>query len=226
MSDTYGRLTLPVVVPDACLSILLDYFKAFLNANARAAWQAVCPGKLPVEATFSHHPERDGFNDNKLPALFLYREESRSFDDVAVDWRVAESGLLLLWVFPPAPQDKQRQRVAMTNAVVKLLDVAIERGRDPSYVVPLDTDRTAAEQGSVLLRYAGLLSLQLVKATSRELVIMMDDQSDARRYDAIECALRMEEQFEPDLTQYANNEADVTLVHADGDEFETATLTG
>jgi hypothetical protein len=50
----------------------------------------------------------------------------------------------LLWVFPTGSQAAERIRVPFVHALVKLIDAAVERDRDPCYVKAGDTDPTAA----------------------------------------------------------------------------------
>ena len=51
-------------------------------------------------------------------------------------------------------------RLRAISAVGKLIDTALEVGRDPSWVLDGDPDPTAATEGSVVLRHAGLLSME------------------------------------------------------------------
>ncbi len=46
------------------------------------------------------------------------------------------------------------------GAVAKLIDSAIRRGRDPSFIVDGDTDTSSAVEGSVVIRHAGLMKLE------------------------------------------------------------------
>lgn len=165
--DTYGALSIPVAVPtdpeaeatgDPALDVWAAYFKAYINAHGGVAWAAAFPRKTgtqaapgdqipPVASTFTHQPTDETilpFNERELPALFIYRAAGPGPKWKAIDWRVDESTPTILWVFPTGAQAASRIRVPYCNALVKLIDAAIEAYRDPSYVHASDTDPTAA----------------------------------------------------------------------------------
>lgn len=159
---TYGATTIPVAVPtnplteatgDPALDVWAAYLKAYINAKGSAAWTTVFrrsnnAGQVPpVLATFTHQPTDDTiapFNEKYLPALFVYRAGGAANSWEATDMRVAMDTITLLWVSPTGAQAAERIRVPFVNALVKLVDAAIEAQRDASYVHPGDTDPTAA----------------------------------------------------------------------------------
>lgn len=153
MSDTYGGVTIPVPttplpIGDPALLKIGEFAKAVINASARTAWDALRPRDgtedLPVRFVYTHDPHKYTFNSKTLPALFVYRgadEEELLWQ--ADDWRKAEGRIRLLWIFPPDPSNKHTQRRAFANAVVKVLEAALELGRNPNWVDVGDTDTTA-----------------------------------------------------------------------------------
>jgi hypothetical protein len=175
MSDRYGTAAIPLVAPDPgeaaadrALNVLCDFFKTFLNVNAVAAWSAVrppkvpgspTPGELPVNQVFTHDPIEGSFNEAALPALFFNRKAGKP-EWMAEDYRVSRDEISMLWVFPTAPQAAQRVRDVITNGIVKLIDVAIERYRDPYWVhdrdkADADAFRLAAATSTSAQTYAG-----------------------------------------------------------------------
>jgi hypothetical protein len=160
MADTYGGLAIPLAAPlagdtvtDRALSIYARYFQAVLNARAPIAWQAVHPtvtGTMtplanPVVRTIlTHDPREVSFDEKELPALYLDRTGGERPEWKAEDYRVAPDTWRLLWVFPAAVQAAQRLRNSITNGIVKAIDRAVERVRDPAFVDPNDPDPTAA----------------------------------------------------------------------------------
>jgi hypothetical protein len=147
--DKFGGITLPVAIPqnqepvaDNFLRYATQFFQAFINAKVRDAWQRVQPGRLPVQKTFAHDPEQVVFNQEDLPAIFMWREESggggapfmggAAAEWIAEDYLASVDFVRVLWVFPNAEQSIRRIREPIVNALVKALTVAFEVGRDPS----------------------------------------------------------------------------------------------
>ncbi len=167
MSDTFGALPIPLPAPadpttqavgDPALDVWASYFKAVVNANGGAAWAAAFPRRSgtqaspgaqipPVLATFTHQPTDETiapFNENALPALFVYRASGPGPKYEGIDRRVARDVMIVLWVFPTGSQAADRIRAPYVNGLVKILEKAVEDYRDPAWVYPGDTDPTAA----------------------------------------------------------------------------------
>ena len=181
---TYGATTIPVAVPtspkteavgDPSLDVWAAYFKAYINTYGGAAWARVFPFKIPngttqippILMTFTHQPIDETiaeFNENWLPALFVYRSSGGEQKWEWLDGRIARDVITLLWVFPTGVQAADRIRVPYVNALVKLIDAAIEIQRDPCYAHPSDTDPTAAsiaaDPNAIKLQIATSTSLQ------------------------------------------------------------------
>ena len=159
---TYGATTIPIAAPadptisatgDPALDVWAAYLKAYINAYGATAWAKVFPRSLqsgpipPVLMTFTHQPLDETiapFNESYLPALFVYRSSGAEQKWEMLEWRVARDTVTLLWVLPTGTQAADRIRVPFVNALVKLVDAAIEAMQDPSYVHPGDTDSKAA----------------------------------------------------------------------------------
>lgn len=152
MADTFGAVEIPVSASDdprgdPALKKVADFMTAVLNAYAGAAWTGGRPRadanqQLCVRGTFTHDPTERSFNDSKLPALFLWRSSGQAFDHGDGDRR-SDERWTGQWIFPPDTQEKHTPRRPFGNAVVKVIDNLIERGRDPSWFDPGDTDPTA-----------------------------------------------------------------------------------
>jgi hypothetical protein len=153
----WGTTELPLAAPatgdavtDKAASVLLAYFKAFVNAYAPAAWQSVFKSSVatvptrPVVGAFINDPSNSEFNERDLPAIFLWRDNG---DDewIAADWRITTDNWKLLWIFPPAVQGTQQARDPIINGLAKLLSFALKRGRDVSFQVAGDSDTTALD---------------------------------------------------------------------------------
>lgn len=161
MTDTYGALSIPVAVPadaevsatgDPALDVWASYLQAFINTYGAAAWAKVFPRSLtgpipPVLKTFTHRPDDetvDVFNERYLPALFVYRASGAEQKWEWLDGRIARDAITLLWVFPTGTQPAERIRTPYVNALVKLVDAAIEKYLDPCWTYPGDPDPLAA----------------------------------------------------------------------------------
>jgi hypothetical protein len=167
MADTFGAETIPLSLPlageeisDPGVSRLADFFMAVINANATANWETVMPGALPVSTAFTHNPEEVSFNERDLPALWLNRVGEDPLEWLAEDYDIAHVTMRLLWVFPAARQEVQKDRNTFVNGIAHILAHCIELGRHPAYVLPGDPDPTATTQGSVIMRVAGLWELK------------------------------------------------------------------
>ena len=176
MSDTYGKLEIPVAAPadpkaeatgDPALTVWASFFKAYINAKGLAAWAKVYPRANasnpqvpPVLTTWTHRPDDETiahFSERDLPALFIYRASGAEQKWEWQDGRVARDTITMLWVFPTGGQEADRIRVPFVNALVKLIDDGIESYRDPSWVYPGDPDPIAATLAAnpIAVRLAG-----------------------------------------------------------------------
>lgn len=158
MSDQYGATHVPLAAStageDPLLASVLSYFQAIGNAHAIAEWTLVAPGQHttnnPIEVVHDCDPEQGSFNERDLPALFLWRSKTLDRAQLAQDVRVESSTLSLLWVPPPATQDKRSAiRQQFAAKLLKVLDVYLERNRDPAWVASGETDSNAASMGAV-----------------------------------------------------------------------------
>jgi len=164
-----GNVPLPVPLaatkspfPAPELDAIGSYLTAYLRAYVGARWKQVAPGADSniVKAFHTHDPEQYDFNADHLPALYIFGTGSeREPERTAEDWRVHTNGIRVLWILPNVDQFQQAARSRALAFVADTIDHALELGRDPCWVVEDDPDPTALEQGSVLLRHAGLKSL-------------------------------------------------------------------
>lgn len=133
---------------------------------------------------------------------------------------------MAVWVLPPTDQFKQAIRSRGMRVVAKLIDSAIERGRDPSFIVPGDDDPQAQVEGSVIIRFAGLLQLYATRWTPGQIAIRdADDESNKKHvlYPAVMSEIRIAEQFNelptavippglgPTAPLYADPRVDLTI---------------
>lgn len=185
MADTYGKLALPVpvtsgVVPpvqaggDPLVGYTADFLKAVLTAQCLTAWQQVAPTVPVVRTVKLDDPTDQDFNARDLPTLYVFRDEdiaTQTTEWLACDYRYATSKIHVWWVMPNVAQATRAIRYAFLNAIDKAIDQAVERGRDPSWVVTGDTDPQAAASGSMLNRYAGWDVFERKKSRRKKLLI-------------------------------------------------------
>jgi hypothetical protein len=157
VADTYGALQVPVQLPvgsdavsDPALTRLGEYLQIFLNTYAQAAFDKIgLPvgknGRPPVVRTiWSHDPTEYVFSESHLPAMYITRTGGTKPVWRAEDYRISSDQWTIQWIFPPAQQANQRMRDSITNALVKYIDLAIEKVRDPAWAWALDPDPKAA----------------------------------------------------------------------------------
>ncbi len=228
LGSTIGGLAVPLVPPlspkatidDPALDVVIGYITAIFNAYAGDAWRAVAPGEPLLRRTFTHDPEDYDFAETDLPAMYAFRTGSaKPTEDQAEDYRIATDTVRLFWVMPRASTEQQRRRSPFIQALGKLLDLAIDRGRDPAYVRADDPDPTKVAQGTVLLRAAGLHWLRSKSWTKTTLAIKMAAGDASRTYQALDVKLEFEEherQGYDDLSSIPNLALTVAIAQGDG----------
>ena len=238
MPDAFGAVPVPLVPPaqgdavgDPALSAMLAFFKAFLVAdqNVTALWNAsgVAPGAPPVIGTFPFDPmdATHVFNENTLPALFMWRDSSTD-EQAGEDWEVETTQCKLLWVFPVAAQIVQTARAPFVNAMAKAIKVAVNRARTPGYVMPGDTDRLAATQGSIFHTPAGLLYASVSRHKTARVAVEMvtapgQRPTPPRSYRGLEVTIEIKELLTYGLDRFATisatNGTYVSLYNAAGE---------
>lgn len=152
MSGTYGELAIPVGITepggDPTLAKLGAFLRAVINADCGAAFDALklhssMATEVPVANVFTIDPRRYVFNDQDLPALFVYREESRH-EWTDQDHRTATTTVKVMYLFPHDPYHQVADRLPFANAIVKVSDAALVQGRHPAWIDAGDTDPFAA----------------------------------------------------------------------------------
>ena len=213
MPDTWGVLPIPTATPaagesagDPLLQRLLDYLVTFLktDANATIAWAAISKDRPNVVVkAYPHDPTIAWFNDNELPALFLHRSEIGRPRQIAQDWRIRPSTLTLRWIFQSVAQDRQRARLPYMNALVSAIDIAIERGRTPSFILPGETEAQAAYLGSLVYDHLGIYSITHGRARF-ELVQVEAKEAGVKplKYPSLSMEILIEEKLGIDLTRW------------------------
>ena len=240
MSDTFGPLAVPLPAPgvtdisgDPLLSTTLSFFQAVLNANAPAAWQAVykdVPNSPVVRATFSDDPEQaeSTFNDRDLPALFAWRSEAKPPVWLAEDWRTRESTIAVLWVMPGSDRVKRALRSSIINGIASTLDVIVERGRDPSWIVSGDPDPKAATAGSLFSQWGKFFEFAI--AGWKPYAVkpkMLDSGTRLGPFLAVQIQCRVVEHLSVDLTRFdVGNGVDLTIKTPDGGVGDGGVTTG
>lgn len=204
MTDRYGATAIPLVVSEAGTDPLLAYVGAYLqavgNAQASAAWEAVAPplGALPVRFVFTHDPAVTDFNDARTPALFLWRRDALRHELRSTDERVRTSRLACLWVLPNTGKPEViTLRSHFAWKLFAIFDAALEKGRDPSWVVTGDTYFDPATYGSTLARWARFRKLTFASVKPEPLEIqILDDRSKTKpKYTAFLGELDLEEEL-------------------------------
>jgi hypothetical protein len=147
-----GALLLPVAPPgfgptrpgesntaalDPALSVLGAFFKAVLEHYCEPAWSAISPGEPLIRTLITgHDPEDWDFQDGDAPLLALWR------DGEAVPTRLQDgnsqqaSAVNVLWVAPPADEQKLAARSPFFRAFSAALLLAYQNERDPCWIKP------------------------------------------------------------------------------------------
>lgn len=208
MPDAFGLVQAPVQVAasgtasgDTILTTIGAFLQAFLNDKAQTAWTAIAPNTKVVESAWADEPP-SSFSTKDLPALFVYRTGETKEEWVGDGILLSTSEITVLWVMRAATQDTQKKRVAFRNAIGKLVNLGIERGRTPGFVVVGDTDPLAATQGSLLYPRLGAWALNYRKSKPRTFMDQMPAKAEQQPFDALEMTLELQEQLTIGLDKY------------------------
>lgn len=217
MSDREGLLTLPMVeggdprdeaVGDPLLDVLGSFLQAAVNADTAAGWASVSPratapkaGAVPIAHVFRHNPDKSSFESNRLPALFLWRSNWPKLTPYSQDWKAQVSHVSAMWVPPSETLDKDALRDPMRNAVAKSIHRNVERGRNPAWKVPGDTDPKVDDYGSFLLNHLNVTKIQALNITNVPFSVTKGDK--AFPYDGMLAVFEVTELLVPTMDDYA-----------------------
>lgn len=143
---------------DPALAVLGAFFRAVLEHYCGPAWKSIAPREPVVrELIVGHDPEDWDFHEGMLPVLALWREH----DGVPTrldDGNAQQSSLVnVLWICPPADEQKLGARSPFFNAFTKALLLAFKNERDPCWVRHEDeANLTSRTYGSYVWGLAGI----------------------------------------------------------------------
>ena len=125
-------------------------------------------------------------------------------EQIADAYRTRTSTITLLWVMPPAQDAAARARQPITNALASGIDLAIERGRTPSFVVPGDPDPLAATQGSDVWHWMAFWQLRMgtARPAALDVPVTTAKGTETRHYDAVLFTLTLEEDLTLDMSRF------------------------
>jgi hypothetical protein len=224
MADQLGALQLPVAayVPgtaagDPALDAIAGYLTAILNAYVGPAWSdelgvnGAAPGQRVVQKTFTTNPENGCFQKEDMPTLFVWRPtEGDSSEQWTDDLVRVQTNVALLWITRPADQPKRAARSPIGNAVAAAIRSALHAGRDPVWVDPLDTEPTAATEGSALMARAGLSEWPRLTTCKPQSITIQLDESEPRPYWAVAGSIAIAELLTRDVTAVGSPDATPT----------------
>lgn len=223
MAHKYGGIEIPVPIQirtafppvvaegDILLGYLADYIKTVMLTYVGDKWDTFSPNK-PIVKTISMGPPGTGFVESMLPGLFIYRpgretrETIETFEQIADDYRFQKGRVVVEWILDPIAQEHVWRRESYFDAVRKAVDAALQIGRDPSWVVPGDTDEDAVDQdtgvalqGSALLTFAGAAVIELDHAGPGVYTHKGAAPMPPRNYDMLKMSINLEELLTRDL---------------------------
>ena len=122
MSHRYGPTAIPLVPEegDGLLRTVGDFFARWPTPRPPMRGAQLGGAGPPIVRVFQHDPEACTFSNDELPALFLYRIESERIQE-SIDVRMERSRIAVLYVPPPAAQEKQRLRFQFATKLLKVL---------------------------------------------------------------------------------------------------------
>jgi hypothetical protein len=211
--DRYGDIGLPVPTPeegtaqgDPLLDTLLLFFEGVLTHDCKDVWNSVSGNignQAIVKRTFAHNPGAQAFREVTTPALYLWRGTYGSPIWKALGFRIRASELTLRWVpFMANSQERKRIWEPVCASFHAALDIAIERGRTPGWILSGDTDPMADTLGTFLYGRAKLWKLQLAEMSRQTMTINMEGAAANRVFEAVDFRLMVEELLVEDPAKY------------------------
>lgn len=202
----FGALPMPVpllgqgetLASDPGLDMLLSFAQAVLQARCGTVYEALVPRHQShgvVTAVHGHNPSEMVISEKDFPGLWAWRTGG-VFECLADDFDTEVSTLELLWIFPVAKQETQKQRSPLVNGLAKALGSALLRGRDPSWHVPMDTDPRATDHGSFLHEHAGWFALEGKPLWKLQDVIVEKGDASKATYAAVQWTLTVRERVQ------------------------------
>jgi len=210
MSHTFGGVDIPIPNPlsesaisDPALDVLAEAIPAILASYCGSAWEAVAPGIPLIRSVFKHDPKPEEFREASLPALYIYRETVDPNYDTD-DQEASDSEIRLLWVEPPATQDKRALRAPFYNGFAKAIGTIVQHDRDPSWMRDGDTSDEGEAYGSSIPVAAGFDLWFLPKKGGVSKVPVVVDMTDgkSRQYVGFLVRLMVKESSTTDLVAY------------------------
>ena len=216
MSDRQGLLTLPMTeasdpktsaVGDPILDVLASFLQASVNADVSVGWAAVSPratkpheSPVPIAHVFTHNPDKSAFEENKLPAIFVWRIGWPRLTPYSQEWKAQVSQVGVLWVPSQEEFGREQRRDPMRNAIAKAMHRNLERGRNPAWRIDGDTDPKAEDYGSFVLAALNVAKMQALDIKPFPLSITRGDREFP--YDALLLTIELTELLEPLVDDY------------------------
>lgn len=138
---------------DRSLKIFAEYLRAFVNRYLRKRWVMLYGEHVsgPID-TLVGRDAYEGVAESELPCLFVYRQLfTKAAYALSSNVDVLPSQIQICWV-PPTYETMEERHLKEPFAamVARRLYVAIERGRDPSYIHPDDDDPNSQVEGTFI----------------------------------------------------------------------------
>lgn len=170
MADTFGAIELPLQsstepVGDPAIGYLADYLTSVINAELQDAFDGarLVEGSAVVRKAFTVDPNGYVFDEECLPALFVYRTKGTT-TDLTSDLFGDEAEIRVVWMLPHDRCEVIDKRKAFYNAITKTVARSVRLGRHQAWQLAGDTEPTAlsipADPGAIKLPFATSTSAQ------------------------------------------------------------------
>jgi len=184
MTDKIGALEIPALESGAAADPLLDafgsYLASYVNSTMGLEWARVAPGGgLPAKTVVKCAIERATFDNDRLPALFVFRQDEENAK-LADELFQCTTRLYVVWVPPIADHAIREKYAPMGNGIAKAIKHALRLGTHPDWT-----------GGSTLMEAAGLSEEPRITKTLFDPNIKVRVEGDVVEYDAtlviVEC---------------------------------------
>jgi hypothetical protein len=185
------------------LRVMAKYFQAYINFYAAQGYESIAWDERKqdggiIKYIFGHNPREGGegfFRGTQTGALYVFRMGSKDgIYDMAEDEHVIVSDIMCVFVSPPDDSPQLAQRYPFVAGILpKLVSKAINRRRDPCFVLPEDTDARKSWRGTHAWRAAAFDKVEF-KEFRRSEVEVKDAESDGSwRYIAFDMIIQITE---------------------------------
>jgi hypothetical protein len=196
------------------LRVMARYFQTFVNFYAAKGYESIAwderrqDGGI-IKYVFGHNPREGGegaFRGTQTGALYVFRRGSKEIYDMGEDEQVIVSDIMCVYVSPPDDPENLAKRYPFVAGILpKLVSRAINKGRDPCFILEEDTDPRKSWRGTHAWRAAGFDRVEFKEFIRSELEIKDAESDGSWRYISFDMTIQVTERERSSATSDEND---------------------